>query len=256
MSLKVTVLGSGTSTGVPVIACGCAVCRDPGINRRLRASILIEAGGETIVVDTGPDFRAQMLAAQVRRLDRVLYTHLHADHTHGFDDVRAFHFERQVPVVLHLAEEHVADFKARFAYVFQDDGYIVTKPTVDLVPFRAGTFQAGPLEVEAVRLPHGTMTSYAFKIGGFVYATDFKAMPEAVIQRWKGTIDTMIASGVHYRPHPAHSNVPETVALLGRLGVRRGFITHMNHEVDARIDQARLPPGIAFAQDGLELTVD
>lgn len=252
MTLKITVLGSGTSTGVPVIGCPCAVCRDPGINRRRRSSILItDDKGRHIVVDTGPDFREQMLDARVTRLRDVLYTHLHADHTAGFDDLRAFHFEGKELVRCHIAAEQVAEFRGRFAYAFHDDGYAGTKPQVEILPYAEGMFRVLDLDVEAVPLVHGPFTSYAFRIGAFAYATDFQFIPDAVIARWRGRIDLMVASGVHFRPLKAHSSVPETLALFEKLQVKRGVVTHLSHEVDARVEAARLPPHVTFAHDGM-----
>lgn len=255
---KAIILGSGTSTGVPVIGCSCAACTstDPR-DQRLRASLLLKVGSEqNIVIDTGPDFRTQMLRAGVKTLSQVLFTHSHADHCHGFDDLRAFFFTRRTPVPCYVSTEHIEEFKARFAYVFADTGYLGTKPQVDLIPFQGGTFQIGGIEVETAMLPHGNARTAVFRIGRFAYATDFKAFTPELIARWRGKIDTMVASGIHFRSHATHSSIPETLSVFAQLGVRRGVVTHLTHEILHARDEQKLPPGAILAHDGLELEVD
>lgn len=255
--VKVTVLGSGTSTGVPVIGCACAVCssHDPH-DKRYRASIMLTLpAGDHVVVDTGPEFRLQMLRAGVKRLSHVLYTHTHADHCHGFDDLRAYYFHQKTPVTCHVPREYEADVRRRFAYAFEDTGYIGTKPQVLLTPFDEEPFQVLGLTVEPAMLPHGNVRTAAFRIGRFAYATDFKAFPESLVARWRGKVDVMIASGVQFEPHPTHSNIPETLALFEKLQVKQGIISHLNHHVSHARDAAALPPGRAFAHDGMAIDV-
>lgn len=212
-------------------------------------------GGESLVIDTGPDFRQQMLRAGLRRLTHVLYTHTHADHCHGFDDLRAFYFQQGLPVTCHVAAMHAADFRARFAYAFESSGYSGTKPQVILETFEAAPFMVDKLEVEPVYLPHGHVQTAAFRFGRFAYATDFKMFPDEVVDRWRGRIDVMVASGLHFGSHPTHSTIPETLALFSRLGVKRGYITHMTHNVLYAQDCAKLPPQAMLAHDGLSFTV-
>ena len=260
--LTVTILGSGTSTGVPVIGCPCPICESKNPrNQRLRASIMISTPeGNPLVVDTGPDFRAQMLAHKVSRLEQVLYTHTHADHCHGFDDLRAFYFHQKSPVRCYLFEDHVEDFKARFSYAFDPHPTPNSRPQVDVQAFAAGVFKVplGSLDltVETEILPHGQGVSAAFKIGAFVYATDFKEIPENIRKKWRHQVHTMIASGVRFHSHPTHSSLPETLALMADLGVQRGIVTHLGHEIDYERDSASLPPGMALAYDGMTIDVD
>ena len=253
-ALKVTVLGSGTSTGVPVIGCDCQVCHSPQPeNQRTRASLLLTYAGRNIVIDTSPEFRLQMLRAQAKTLAAVLYTHTHADHCHGFDDLRMFAFRDQsssIPCFMH--RDFIASFKQRFSYAFDaHTKYYGTLPQIDLQPLPDKLFTVAGLEVETVRLPHGAIMTNAFRIGKFAYATDFKSFTPELIADWQDKIDTMVISGVRFRPHKTHSSVQESVAILQALKVRRGFISHLSHEVDYHQHNRDLPTGINFAYDGL-----
>jgi phosphoribosyl 1,2-cyclic phosphate phosphodiesterase len=260
--MTVTILGSGTSTGVPVIGCPCSICVSPEQrNHRLRASIMITTPeGEHLVVDTGPDFRAQMLTHKVSRLEHVLYTHTHADHCHGFDDLRAFYFHQKSPVLCYLYKDHVEDFKSRFAYAFDPRPTPNSRPQVTIHPFAPGSFTVSmsrrELTVETELLPHGKGVSAAFKIGPFVYATDFKEVPEITREKWRNQVHTMVASGVRFHAHPTHSSVPETIDLMMDLGVQQGIITHLGHEIAYERDNASLPQGMALAYDGMTIDVD
>ncbi|NRA45166.1 MAG: MBL fold metallo-hydrolase [Oligoflexales bacterium] len=258
ITLKVRILGSGTSTGVPTIGCNCPVCTsDDPRNKRRRSSILItrKDNQENIVIDTTPDFRSQILDAKVSKLENVLYTHTHADHCHGFDDLRAFYFFNKTPINCYLSKELHPEFKARFSYAFTNTGYKGTTPQVELKETPNKPFEVIGLEVDPVRLPHGTMQSTGFRFGRFAYITDFKAFPKRSLAKWKGKIHTMIASGVRYKPHPTHSTVSETIQLFQDLQVKKGYITHLSHDIDHRRDSASLPPHISFAYDGLEFEV-
>lgn len=256
--LKITILGSGTSTGVPIIGCKCAVCMnsDPSYHR-LRSSILIEEehSKTTIVVDTTPDFRTQMLRAKVDRLDAVLYTHTHADHCHGFDDLRAFYFFRKAPIPCFLDPIHANELKARFEYAFVDSGYLGTVPQVCIKEIDSNPFAIGPLEIEAIWLPHGSVTSLAYRFGRFAYATDFKYFPPQAIEKWRGKVNTMVASGLHFKPHNTHSTIDETISLFAALGVEKGYITHLSHNVDHKRDAQHLPENVFFAYDQMVISV-
>lgn len=255
--MQVIILGSGTSTGVPVIGCGCEVCRssDPK-NKRTRASILLRLNSHQYVVDTGPDFRAQMLRENVDHLDAVFYTHVHADHCHGFDDLRAFYFISKKDVDCYIASDFGKELNERFGYAFQSTGYKGTTPQVNLITIPdEGTFQVDSLKVEVIRVPHGNVRTTVYRFGNFVYATDFKRFEEDQIAAWQGKIHTMVASGVRFEPHPTHSNITETIELMERLGVKRGVIGHLSHNVDYLRDRSRLPEGIEFAYDGMVIDV-
>ena len=259
--IKIRILGSGTSTGVPVVGCGCAVCLSPEPrNKRLRTSILITRRDtqQQILIDTTPDFRQQMLDAQVSRLDEVLYTHTHADHCHGFDDLRSLYFHSRKPVRCWIWQGHEQDLTGRFSYAFQArTGYAGTAPQVDLRTFaREETLSLLGFEIETRLLPHGHMESVAYRFGDFLYATDFHHFPDEVAAAWKGRVTTMIGSGLRFEPHPSHSTIDETVELFRELGVTRGYLTHMSHAVEHVRDSKKLPANVTFAYDGLEFDLD
>lgn len=253
----VRILGSGTSTGVPVIGCDCAICLDTNPkNKRLRSSVLMtDALGRNVVIDTTPDFRQQMLSAEVTNLSAVLYTHTHADHCHGFDDIRAFSFQDLASIDCYSSAEHLGDLRARFSYAFEKTHYYGVKPMVNLHNITDKPFQVLDWEVEPLYLEHGGIQTIAFRIGSFAYATDFKAFTAENIQKWKGKVSVMVASGIRYRDHPAHSTLPETIELFAKLGVRQGYITHISHEIEHVKDSARLPKGVSLAYDGMMIDV-
>ena len=256
--IKVTVLGSGTSTGVPVIACQCSVCLSPSpFNKRTRASLLISnlLTDKNLIIDTSPDFRAQVLRHDVRHLEYVLFTHTHADHLHGLDDLRAFNFYHKTPVECWIASRHVSELKDRFSYVFKPTKYMGTKPHILLHELADSAFRVGDYDVEMVEVPHGDNLTSAYRFGSFAYATDFKKFPEEIIERWKGKVKFFIASGIGFKEHPTHSSVPETIKLFERLGVSKGIITHLSHGVDYERDKVHLPSHVEYAYDGMEFTL-
>lgn len=256
--MKVTVLGSGTSTGVPVIGCQCQVCKSDLLeNKRTRSSIMIESNsGTRLVIDVTPDFRMQMLRHDVRALPYVLLTHTHADHCHGFDDLRGIYFSQGFGIQMMATEPHLQDIRKRFHYAFEDTGYVGTRPKIEMIPIPAeGEFEVEDLTVECMSVDHGGSLTSVFKIGSFAYATDFKAFTASQIWAWRGRIHSMIASGIHFRPHASHSNIPETIELFKELQVRQGIITHISHEVDHLRDSADLPKSVVLAYDGMTIDV-
>lgn len=259
MHLRIRVLGCGTSTGVPVIGCDCSVCQSSlRENKRRRSSILIQElnSKKNIVIDTGPDFRWQMLDANISVLDGVLYTHTHADHCHGFDDLRPFFFNgKKHAMGCYATKEHFNELCSRFPYAFSDTGYIGMVPTLSLVELKDSPVNVAGMEVEFLRLPHGSMESTAFRIGEFAYATDFEHFPDKAIEAWRGKITYMIASGLRFRDHPTHSTVNQTISLFNKLGVRNGVLTHMSHDVDYAKDSQTLPDHVVYAYDGLTFDV-
>ncbi len=256
MIKRVVILGSGTSTGVPVIGCSCDVCQsnDPK-NKRTRASILLETvDGKQFVIDTGPDFRAQMLGAGIRSIDALFYTHLHADHCHGFDDLRAFYFWDKSPIPTYLAKDFSVELPQRFYYAFSDSGYPGATPNLNLniIP-DDGVFDVGGVEVETFRVAHGNVMTSVFRFGSFAYATDFKTFSGSQIEQWRGKIKVMVASGVHFDAHPTHSTIPETIELFDKLEVERGVISHLSHKISYLRDGAGLPKKVSLAYDGMDI---
>lgn len=215
--------------------------------------MLTTKAGDPIVIDTAPEFRLQMLRHGVRRLENVLYTHCHADHVHGFDDLRAFYFGEGKPVTCHVPSEHVAEFRQKFSYVFEETGYIGTKPQVRMELVSDLSFRIAGVDVEPVRMAHGNVITTGYRFGSFAYITDFKWLSEQVIERWQGQIELMVASGIRRGGHPTHSCIDETLALFDRLKVKKGVITHLSHEVDYDEESSKLPPDAALAYDGMVL---
>lgn len=252
--MKIQILGSGTSTGVPVIGCRCSVCTsgEPR-NQRMRASIAISEGDRTVLIDTSPEMRLQVLRAGIEKLDAVLYTHLHADHSAGFDDLRAFYFRSRDAIDVYLLKQYIPELKERYRYAFEDTGYQGAVPTVNLHEIPEGNFTVAGFDVEPVRLAHGHVESCGFRFGRFAYATDFKNFPQATIDKWRGKIDVMVASGIHFGTHSSHSVIPETVALFEALEVKRGIISHLAHDVDYVKHSALLPARAEFAFDGMAI---
>lgn len=211
---------------------------------------------KNIVFDTGPEFRIQMLRAKVKTLEHVIYTHTHSDHCHGFDDLRAFYFHTQKPVTCHIHSSHANELRRRFEYAFTKTTYLGTKPHVDLVEFEHRPFSILGLEFEPFLAQHGDDQTSVFRVGNFAYATDFKYLSGETIKKWRGKIDTMVASGLRFGEHKTHSCIEETIALFKDLEVRRGFITHMGHEVDYPKHRRLMPKGVALAYDNLKIKMN
>jgi phosphoribosyl 1,2-cyclic phosphate phosphodiesterase len=259
MSLSIRVLGSGTSSGVPTIGCSCAVCHsaDPR-DTRLRPSILIrhrEPGGavRNILIDTTPDFRAQMLTAQIDRLDAILYTHGHADHILGMDDVRPFNY-RQGTIPIYATPETFATIRRVFTYAFEvkDRGTHVPQLAVNLID--EAPFEVFGLRFEPIPVMHGRDKIYGFRFGNAAYLTDHSDIPEASIAKLKN-LDVLFLDALRHKAHPTHSTLAASVETALRIKAQRTFFTHMCHDIPHAATEATLPPGIHLAYDGLEIEV-
>jgi len=266
--MRVTVLGSGTSHGVPSIGCDCAVCQssDPR-DKRTRPSIWIEIEREapspfagevrSILVDTSTDLRTQALACHVRRVDAILFTHSHADHVFGLDDVRRYNQMQRTPIPCYADEETLGNLRRMFAYVFnpprQVGGGI---PQLSLFQI-AGPFTLGGVEITPVPLFHGRLPVLGFRIGAFAYLTDCNRIPD---ESWplltdRGGVRTVIIDALRHRPHSTHFSVSEAVDVVGRLGAERAYFTHICHDLAHAATNAQLPPGVELAYDGLALDI-
>ncbi|MEI9812030.1 MAG: MBL fold metallo-hydrolase [Acidobacteriota bacterium] len=253
--LRITVLGSGTSSGVPTIGCECAVCQstDPR-DKRLRPSVLLQYEDRNVIVDSGPDFREQVLRTGLRHLDAVVYTHAHADHILGLDDVRPFNFFQKSSIPLYATQETFAIIKRVFAYAFQEEPTESSRPKLDLHVLDGSPFPLFGREFVPIRLHHGKGTVFGFRVGRAAYLTDHSAIPEeskALLQ----DLDVLFLDALRRRPHPTHTTLEQAIALVNELNPQRAFFTHMCHDLGHAETEAALPSHIRLAYDGLQLEV-
>ncbi|MBX2932885.1 MAG: MBL fold metallo-hydrolase [Ferruginibacter sp.] len=251
--LKITFLGTGTSSGVPMIACPCDVCSSADKkDKRLRSSILVQSATTTFVVDTTPDFRYQMLRAGVKKLDAVLFTHPHKDHIAGLDDVRAFNYFQQKPMDVYansLTEEAI---KREFAYAFSDKKYPGI-PSLNLITIDENSFYIGDIPVTPVLVWHLKMPVLGFRFGNFTYITDANRIDEEEKEKIKGS-EAMVLNALRKEKHISHFTLDEAIALVNELAVPRAYFTHISHQLGKHLHvNAILPKGIELAWDGLEL---
>jgi phosphoribosyl 1,2-cyclic phosphate phosphodiesterase len=250
--MKITVLGCGVSTGVPAIGPDWGRCdpADPR-NRCRRSSILIECRGSLLLIDTSPDLREQLLDARVARLDAVIFTHAHADHLHGLDDLRAINRLMHQPIPLYADDVTLAEIDKRFGYALGpvEPGEPYYKPT--LVAHRiTGPFSAAGIPIVPFAQDHGLSTTLGFRIGAFGYSTDVTELDEAAFAALAG-VEVWIVDCLRRKPHPTHSHVEKTLAWIERLRPKRALLTHMDQSLDYRELSAELPPGVEPGQDGL-----
>jgi phosphoribosyl 1,2-cyclic phosphate phosphodiesterase len=267
LSVRVTVLGSGTSHGVPMIGCDCAVCHstDPR-DRRTRPSILLELDGSSgdhspfagavrsILVDTSTDLRAQALTHNLRRVDSILFTHSHADHIMGLDEVRRFNVLQHAPIACFADGRTLSDLRRSFAYVFSpqtSQGGGIPQ----LSPFQiAGPFSLGGVEVVPIPLLHGRRPILGFRLGAFAYLTDCSTIPEASWPLLDG-VRVLVLDALRDKPHPTHFSVSEALAVVARLQPDRTYFTHICHDLPHAATCARLPHGVELAYDGLRIEI-
>ena len=255
--MRVTFLGTGTSTGVPVIGCECETCRssDPK-DRRWRPSVLLGLDdGPSILIDASPDLRAQALRFGIDRVDLILLTHSHADHVLGLDDVRIYNFRQRSDIPCYGDRFTLDGVRGMFAYVFDPatprGGGL---PQLSLHPL-AGPFSTAHVTIVPVPLMHGTLPILGYRIGAFAYLTDCNALREGAWPLLEG-LDVLVLDALRRRPHSTHFSVGEAVATALRIGARQTYFTHMTHELPHAATCESLPSGIELAYDGLALTVD
>ena len=253
--MRLILLGTGTSFGVPQIGCRCPTCRsaDPR-DRRTRSAALIETQGKRLLIDTPPELRLQLVTAGIDHIDAVLFTHAHADHVHGIDDLRALSVRQGAVLPAYGSRATMDELVDKFPYIF-DPSFVVpagtSKPELKAYVLEAGkTASVAGVPVLPLSLPHGDHDVFGYRIGAVAYLTDVKTIPDDVVSALAG-LDVLVLNALLSRPHPLHLSVPEAVAAAQRVAARRTVFTHLTHENMHAALAAKLPPGIAPAYDGL-----
>jgi phosphoribosyl 1,2-cyclic phosphate phosphodiesterase len=237
---------------VPVIGCTCNVCRSENPkNRRWRPSLKIEMGDQVVLVDTSTDLREQALRFGLPRVDAILFTHSHADHIFGLDDVRIFNFRQRAPIPCYGSEETLRNIRRSFAYVWEAGQEGGGKPQLELLPVREPFALLGRTVVP-VPVWHGSMEVFGYRIGRFAYVTDCNRIPDGSFEALDG-VEILILDALRHRPHSTHFSVEQSIAVAARIGARRTIFTHMTHEVD---QDDPLPAGVEFGYDGLAFDAD
>lgn len=251
----ITFLGTGTSAGIPVIGCPCAVCQSPDPrNNRTRASVLLSWNSTHLLIDTSTDFRQQALREKITRIDAILYTHSHADHILGLDDIRPFNFWQKGAVPVYGRPETLSHIRRAFPYIFESSSALSLIPQVEDMEIN-GPFEMDNVKVTPVPVMHGPNEIVGYRVGRFAYLTDFKTIPEPSLALLQG-LDILVLDALRRKPHPTHSNLDNSVEMVKRLNPRRAYFTHMCHDLDHEKTEAELPAHIRLAYDGLKLELD
>lgn len=257
--MRLRFLGTGTSFGIPQVGCGCAVCAstDPR-DRRTRSAALVETAGATILIDTPPELRLQLVAAGIRRLDAVLFTHEHADHINGIDDLRMFSVRRRRPLPVYGPRETLERLRRSFDYIF-DDAVLpyegTSKPTLEIHEVEPGrAVSMAGVEALPLSFRHGNLRVFGYRFGKLAYLTDVKAIPDAERDQLKD-LEVLVINALWWRPHPTHLSIGEAVEAARALGARRTYLTHLTHETGHAELAAQLPDGVKPAYDGLSLEI-
>jgi phosphoribosyl 1,2-cyclic phosphate phosphodiesterase len=251
--MKITILGSGTSTGIPMVGCHCPVCSsDDPRNKRTRTSLLVEHNGFHILVDTSTDLRAQAIRENIPKIDAVLFTHAHADHIHGIDDLRGFHFMHKNIIPCFASQETLEDIDSKFSYIFsghaQDGYHQLLEPHII-----TDSFELFGILVTPIPLVHGSMTTTGFRFGNFAYLTDCSNITPASLALLQN-LELLVIDALRYTPHPNHFNIAGAIEVAQHIGAAKTYLTHLTHEV-SHADEARLPQTIFLAYDGLSFAL-
>lgn len=256
-TLKITVLGSGTSQGVPVIACSCAICSSDDKNdKRLRSSLLFSFRGENYVIDSGPDFRQQMLQNNVQSLRGILFTHEHKDHVAGLDDVRAFNYKEGRDMQVYCSERVEEALKREFQYVFSTERYPgIPQININTIENKEFILPCGML-IRPIEVMHYKLPVFGFRIGNFTYITDAKTVSEEEIEKIKGT-ELLIVNALHHSEHLSHFNLKEALEFIDKINPKKAYLTHISHLFGKHKDIEKiLPPNVFPAFDGMTLEIE
>jgi phosphoribosyl 1,2-cyclic phosphate phosphodiesterase len=252
MKATLTVLGSGTSMGVPTIGCDCAVCHssDPH-DKRTRPSVMIEYGGHFVLIDTTPDFREQAIREGITRVDAVIYTHTHADHILGIDDLRPLSFHRPNKIPLYARPEAAEFLRDMFRYIFDPNYKFGGIAQLELINVD-GPFELFGVRVEPVSVIHGEAEIYGYRIGSAAYLTDFSDVPKESLEQLQN-LDILFLDALRHKPHPTHSTVENSLRIVEQLKPKRAFFTHICHDLPHAATNAVLPDNVRLSHDGMKL---
>lgn len=252
----VTFLGTGTSQGIPVIACDCEVCRSLDYrDKRLRTSVHISIHGKSFVIDTGPDFRQQMLLSKVNRLDAVLFTHEHKDHTAGMDDIRSFNFKQGKDMPIYARQQVIDQLKQEFAYVFSESKYPGV-PRVAVHEITNKSFEIEGIKIIPIDTLHYKLPVYGFRIEDFVYVTDTNFINETELHKMRNA-EVLVINALHQSSHISHYNLQEALEVIREVNPKKAYMVHMSHQMGLHGEvSSLLPENVSFAYDGLKVEIN
>jgi phosphoribosyl 1,2-cyclic phosphate phosphodiesterase len=253
--LKVTFLGSGTSQGVPVIGCSCEVCRSLDYrDKRLRSSIRVEVAGQSFIIDTGPDFRQQMLRENIRRVDAIVFTHAHRDHTAGLDDVRAYNFLQEMDMPVYGTDRTLDQLKIEYAYAFEKDSYPGI-PRLQMNVINEKPFSINGVNIVPLPVLHLMMPVMGFRFENFSYITDANFIPDGTMEKLVGT-EILVLNALQVEPHVSHFNLDGAIKTAEQIRPGKTYFTHISHKLGLHsIIEKDLPPNTFLAYDGLEISI-
>jgi phosphoribosyl 1,2-cyclic phosphate phosphodiesterase len=253
--ITLTVLGSGTSMGVPTLGCDCAVCSsvDPR-DTRSRPSVMVQYEGRTILIDTTPDFRQQALRERISRIDAILFTHSHADHIMGLDDVRPLNVRQRTVIPIYGSEQTLSDIQRSFRYIFEQKNHESTVPKLAPHTLEREGVELFGLRFEPILLHHGRSFVYGYRFGAAAYLTDHSSIPDESLAKLGG-LDVLFLDALRHKPHPTHNSVSEALAYVNQINPRRAFFTHISHDLPHEETERDFPARVRLAYDGLRLTI-
>lgn len=251
--MKVTFLGTGTSQGIPMIACDCEVCLSKDTrDQRLRVSLHIETQGKSFIIDTGPDFRQQVLRAGIKRVDAIVYTHEHKDHTAGMDDVRGFNYAQKSSIPLYAQKNVIDQLKREFAYAFDENKYPGV-PEIDVFEIENAPFEIEGVQWNPILVKHYFLDVFGYRIGDFTYITDANAIADVELEKIKGS-KVLVINALRKTNHVSHFTLEEALEIIQKIEPEQAYITHISHQMGLHTEvQLELPANVFLAYDGLEI---
>lgn len=253
--MKITILGSGTSQGVPVIGCHCEVCGSLDFrDKRLRSSIHLEVDGKSFVIDSGPDFRQQMLRERIEKLDALIFTHEHKDHTAGMDDIRSFNFLQKKDMPIYGRSHVIEQLKREFAYVFSASKYPGV-PRVRVHEIENQAFEVEGIMVQPIEVMHYKLPVFGYRIKDFAYITDMKTISDKEVEKLKN-LDALVLNALQKTEHLSHLTLEEAIAFAEKIGAKKTYFTHLSHRMGKHTEvEKELPENILIAHDGLQISL-